>query len=111
MASIVPKSAKRIRLARSIAVSADIVQILLFPWVFQGVASPVDDILDVAVAILLTLLVGWHIAFIPSFIVKLIPVADLAPTWTVATFLATRNPKPKSRPDDLPALGLKDSDI
>ena len=46
--------------------------------------------LDVVVAIVLTLLVGWHIAFIPSFIIKALPFADMAPTWTIAVLIATR---------------------
>jgi hypothetical protein len=102
MMPINPKSSWRIGLARLIAVTADIVQLAIFPWVIEGAASPVDDVLDVVVAALLTLLVGWHIAFLPSFIVKLIPFADLAPTWTVAIFVATRGKNAQ------PALEVKE---
>jgi len=35
-------------------------------------------------------MLGWHLSFIPSFLVKLIPVGDLAPTWTIAVLIATR---------------------
>jgi hypothetical protein len=62
----------------------------VFPAFSAGVFSPVNDALDVAVCIALTLLVGWHIAFVPTFIIKEIPFADLAPTWTVAALIATR---------------------
>ncbi len=89
------KSSGRIWLARGIAVAADIAQIALFPVLFEGFASPLDAVVDVAVAVVLTLLVGWHIAFIPSFIVKALPFADLAPTWTVAVLFATRGKKPE----------------
>ena len=42
---------------------------------------------------MLTWLVGWHYAFLPSFIVKVVPMFDLAPTWTIAIFFATRGKK------------------
>jgi hypothetical protein len=54
-----------------------------------------DAVVDIVVAVLLTLLVGWNIAFIPSFIIKALPFADLAPTWTVAVLFATRAKKTK----------------
>jgi hypothetical protein len=69
---------------------ADAVQMAL-PWVFgQGIVSPVDAVLDVAVGLALIWLVGWHVAFIPTFIIEALPIADLAPTWTLATWIATR---------------------
>jgi|SRR5580692_7905666 hypothetical protein len=83
-------SSRRIWLARGIAVAADAVQIAFFPFLSEGFASPFDAALDVVVAIVLTLLVGWHIAFIPSFIIKALPFADMAPTWTIAVLIATR---------------------
>ena len=43
-----------------------------------------------AVAVAMVLLVGWHIAFIPTFIIESLPLVDLAPTWTVAALIATR---------------------
>jgi hypothetical protein len=85
-----PISPRRIWLARGVAVAADVTQIVFFPVLSEGFASPFDAALDVVVAILLTLLVGWHIAFIPSFIIKALPFADMAPTWTVAVLIATR---------------------
>jgi hypothetical protein len=96
------KSPRRIWLARAIAVAADVVQVAIFPAFIQGALSPFEDALDVIVALLLTLLVGWHIAFIPSFIVKLFPIADLAPTWTIAIFIATRGSKSPPLIDETP---------
>jgi hypothetical protein len=84
------RSPPRIWLARAIAVAADVLQIAVFPAFVEGAFSPLDDVLDVVVAAALTLLVGWHIAFLPSFVVKLMPMADLAPTWTIAILIATR---------------------
>ncbi|EEF58396.1 hypothetical protein [Pedosphaera parvula] len=80
----------RIRTARFIAIGADILQIGLFPLFGEGFISPLSDALDVLVCVLLTWLVGWHFSFLPSFVVKVLPVADLVPTWTIAIFMATR---------------------
>jgi len=91
-------SKQRIWLARGIAVAADVLQIAFFGIMVEGFASPADAVVDVIVAIVLTLLVGWHIAFIPSFIVKALPFADLAPTWTIAVLIATRGRQTPSEP-------------
>jgi hypothetical protein len=53
-------------------------------------------------------LVGWHWAFLPAFALELVPAVDLAPTWTLAVFIATRNsgaaapPVPATRIDPPP---------
>ena len=80
----------RIRAARSIAIAADLLQIVIFPVFAGGAVSIVNDILDVAVAVSMSLLVGWHWAFLPSFLAELVPFFDLVPTWTAAVFFATR---------------------
>jgi hypothetical protein len=41
--------------------------------------------------------VGWHWAFLPTFLAELVPGLDLVPTWTAAAFFVTRgqgNPVP-----------------
>lgn len=86
-------SSTRIWLARFIAVGADLLQIVLlplFPLTLAGFISPINDVLDVVVCGVLTALVGWHFAFLPSFVVKVLPFADMAPTWTLAIIFATR---------------------
>jgi hypothetical protein len=85
-----PMSARRIWLARGIAVAADFVQIAVFPYFVEGLLSPLNAILDVVVCLLLIVLVGWHIVFLPTFIIEQLPFADLAPTWTLAALIATR---------------------
>jgi hypothetical protein len=80
----------RIRLARSIAVSADAMQLGFFPVFAAGFVSVLDIILDVAVCVLLSLLLGFRMWFLPSFLFEGLPLIDLAPTWTIAVFLATR---------------------
>jgi hypothetical protein len=96
----------RIRLARGIAICADLIQIG-FPVLFgEGLLSPFQDVLDVVVCGVLTMLVGWHYAFIPTFFIELVPFADLAPTWTIAVFIATRR-----APIDVKAEVVKSAEI
>lgn len=83
-------TAGRVWLARGIAMAADLVQIGLLPYFAEGIVSPLDAVMDVVVGVVLVWLVGWHIAFVPTFVVEMLPVADLAPTWTLAVFIATR---------------------
>lgn len=73
-----------------IAVGADALEIGFAPIFGEGFASPFDDIMDALVCIILTMLLGWNIAFLPSFMIKLLPVVDFAPTWTLAVLIATR---------------------
>jgi hypothetical protein len=83
-------SRRRIVAARTVAIAVDFLQIAVFPIFLAGAASPADDALDVATGAAMVALVGWHWAFLPSFLTKLVPFADLVPTWTAAVFLATR---------------------
>jgi hypothetical protein len=79
----------RIRAARAVAMVADLAEIVVFPAFMEGLLSPANDVLDVAVAITLTVLLGWHWAFLPSFLAEMIPVVGLVPTWTAAVFYVT----------------------
>jgi hypothetical protein len=80
----------KVRAARLIAVFADALQILLLPAFLPGGFSAVNDVIDVAVAALMLRLVGWHWAFLPTFVAELVPFVDLVPSWTAAVWLATR---------------------
>jgi len=72
------------RAAMALAVIADILQMALFPLFIEGAASPVDDVLDLAMAGILSYLLGWHWEFAPSFIGKLVPGVDFVPLWSLA---------------------------
>lgn len=85
----------RIWLARAIAVGADAMQLGIFPLFAEGFASPLNMITDVVVAAVMTFLVGFHMAFVPSFLIEMMPIMDLAPTWTIAVLIATRGGAPK----------------
>jgi hypothetical protein len=93
----VARSPARIWAARAIAVAADAIQIVAVPAFFGGAASPINDGLDVAVGIAMVLLVGWHVAFLPTFIAELVPLLDIFPTWTTAVLFVTRGGGSKPR--------------
>jgi hypothetical protein len=82
--SLASPSGPRLKTALALAIIADIVQMVVFPLVIEGAASPADDILDLCVGGALTFLLGWHWEFLPSFAAKLLPGVDLVPLWTLA---------------------------
>jgi hypothetical protein len=86
---MVPSPA-RIWAARAIALAADAIQIFAVPLFFGGAASPLNDALDLVVGAVLVLLVGWHFAFLPTFIAELVPMLNIFPTWTTAVLFVTR---------------------
>jgi hypothetical protein len=96
-------SPARIRAARGLAFAADLLQIVVFPAFMEGFLSPANTVLDVVVGIAMTLLVGWHWSFVPSFISELVPVWDLVPTWTASVWLATRQSSSEAPIDVTPA--------
>jgi hypothetical protein len=73
----------RIRSAYAVAVATDALQLLLGPvgWTFA------DEVLDVIAMILITRIIGFHPLLLPTFILELVPLADLLPTWTGAVAL------------------------
>ena len=80
---------RRLWIARTVAIAVDLIQIALAPMFAEGFLTPFDPVLDVATAIIMIALLGWHIAFVPTFIVESLPFADLAPTWTIAVLIVT----------------------
>jgi len=90
MADLILRSPRRVWVARGIAIFADLLQLGLLPLFVEGALSPFDAVLDLVVAAILTSLVGWHWAFLPSFLAEITPGLDLVPSWTIAVFLATR---------------------
>ncbi len=88
-------SRARRRWAWSLALTFDALQWILFPVTVEGGFSLVNDGLDLVAFLLFSLLLGWHWHFLPSFLTKLVPLVDLAPTWTLAVAWVTRTPLPK----------------
>src|ERR1043165_3328285 len=77
------------RYAWCVAIAADAAQILLLPFFIEGGFSPADMIVDLAAALILSRLVGWHWAFLPSFLAELVPGLDLFPSWSAAMAYVT----------------------
>ncbi|HKF48108.1 MAG TPA: hypothetical protein VKB38_12175 [Terracidiphilus sp.] len=83
----------RLRAALGLAILADLVQMVVFPLFIEGAASPADDVVDLGMAGILTLLLGWNWEFLPSFFGKLIPGVDMVPLWTLAVANVYRKSK------------------
>jgi hypothetical protein len=79
--------------AMMLAIIADALQIVVFPFFVEGAASPADDILDFGIGALMIQLLGWHWEFLPSFLCKLVPGVDLVPLWTIAVANVYRKSK------------------
>lgn len=82
---------EQIVLARTIAIIADGVQIFLFPLFIEGFISPLNDLLDVIVGLLLCNIMGFHLVLVPTFVTEEFPLLNEVPTWTLAVFYAERN--------------------
>lgn len=76
-------------MAWTVAIAADAIQIIVLPLFAFGGLSPADTAVDIAAAAILSSLLGWHWAFIPTLIAELIPGLDLFPTWTAAVAYVT----------------------
>ena len=89
-------------LGLAIAAGADGLQLLLGPlgWAF------LDQAIDGVAMVLLSRVIGFHVLFLPTFVVELVPVLEDLPTWTAcaAAVIALRKreqraAKPPSSPD------------
>jgi hypothetical protein len=103
-----PLTPSRVRLAYAIAAATDLVQLLLGPLGWAGA----DEMIDLAAAILTWRTIGFHPRLLPTFVIELLPVADMLPTWTgcVALVIAARKRQPSAqdRPaESQPAIDVK----
>src|SRR5439155_847125 len=66
----------RILSAYGVAGATDILQLVLGPvgW------TMVDEVLDVAAMLVISRLIGFHALLLPTFVLELVPLADLLPT-------------------------------
>src|SRR5216117_2579634 len=107
MSKVVPRifqspvlNRERVRLAYAVAVTTDVLQLLLGPlgWAFA------DELLDVTAMILTWRLIGFHPLLLPTFALEFLPVADMLPTWTgcVAIVVAIRKRQQARVPTPLP---------
>ena len=100
----------RFQIATILAMAADVFQIFLSPLFAEGALSPADDVLDIAVALILVRLLGWHWEFLPAFAAELVPGVDLVPFWTLAVVNVYRKWKQMTiaADDPQPRPALKD---
>lgn len=82
---------RRKKIALAIAALADAVQLGFFPVFGGGALSIPDDALDLAVAAVLVLTLGWQWRIAVALGIELVPGVALFPSWTafVATLPAT----------------------
>jgi hypothetical protein len=97
----------RIILALAIAVVADGLQFFLGPlgWVL------VNQVIDVIAMMLTSWVVGFHWLLLPTFVLKLVPLADELPTWTacVVAVIALRKREQRiapSLPSEKPVIEI-----
>jgi hypothetical protein len=88
-------TSRRIGLAFALAIAADGVQVLLGPlgWTFF------DEGIDVVMMIAMSLLIGFHPLLLPTFLVELVPIVDMLPTWTACVVVVVALRKRKQRSD------------
>ena len=89
--SITPSS--RLKTAMTVAIAADVLEMLVLPLFVEGFDSPAADLLDLGVGGVLTYLLGLHWEFAPSFLGKLVPGVDVVPLWTLAVANVYRKSK------------------
>ncbi len=91
-------SSGRIAGAFAVAVVVDGAQLVLGPlgW------SMLDEILDVAAMVAITLLLGFHPLLLPTFAIEIFPVADVLPTWTGCVGLVVGLRRRAQRRNDTP---------
>jgi hypothetical protein len=75
------------RTAYAVAVTADVMQLLLGPLGWVGF----DEAADVVAAFLISRLLGFHPLLLPTFVLEFVPFTDLLPTWTGCVALVVRS--------------------
>ena len=88
-------SRRRKLAALTIAGLVDVLQVAFFPLFMEGAASPLDLIVDLVTAVLLTVILGFRWRMAMGLAAELIPGLDLFPTWT-ALVLSLPGEEPES---------------
>jgi hypothetical protein len=90
----------RKRIALGIAILADALQAGMFPIFVEGALSPYQDALDIAIAVILTLTLGFRWRLVMAFLAELLPGFSLFPSWTAVVLSLPTLPAPE--PSDAP---------
>jgi hypothetical protein len=82
----------RVRAAWVVAILVDAIQLGTSPMELAGpLAWFMETGADLLTGAVMIWLLGLHWVFLPSFLTKMLPFVDLAPTWTAAVFFVTRS--------------------
>ena len=73
----------RIAAAYAVAVATDALQLVLGPFGWAGA----DEVLDGIAMVASTAILGFHPLLLPTFVLELVPLADMLPSWTVSVAL------------------------
>lgn len=93
---------RRVRAAWVVAVLVDALQLATGPAELTGpLAWFVETGADLVTALVMIWLLGFHWVFLPSFITKMLPFVDLAPTWTMAMFFVARGRRKAAGPKEV----------
>lgn len=92
----VPSSRKKVALG--LAAVADLIQAGYFPIFGEGVLSPADDALDLAVAAVLVMVLGFRWRLVMALAMELVPGATLFPTWTAVVLSMPTLTLPEVKP-------------
>jgi hypothetical protein len=98
--SLAPKKLTRNRVwfAFCVAAATDAIQLAAGPAGGLFVAQA----LDVIAMVLISLAIGFHPLLLPTFVLELIPLADMLPTWTGCTaavvFMRRKSQDPTAPP-------------
>ncbi len=65
-----------------IALCADLLQMGMFEVFLPGALSPPDDVLDIVMVVVLSLVLGFRWRFLFALALELTPGAALFPSWT-----------------------------
>jgi hypothetical protein len=88
----------RTKIAFAVGIVADILQLPITLSFFSvGLATvigevpleAIDTAIDVAAALIINRLLGFHWALLPTFVLELVPGLDAAPTWTACVAFVT----------------------
>ena len=95
---------RRMWMAYGVAITADALQFLLGPVGFAFA----DEIIDVVAMLLTWQIIGFHPLLLPTFVLEVVPVADLLPLWTACVALVVasrRRQQGPSQPSSSPPSG------
>lgn len=86
---------RRKKIALAVCAVADAVQLGLFPVFAPGGLSIPDDALDLTIAVILVVTVGWSWRLMVALAIELVPGVALFPSWTAfAATLRVPDPAP-----------------